>query len=93
MFAISTLSTFLVASIAIILVPGPAQALVLARTISDGACACCRSWYLGNPRRICQFVLLGCLLALIDIQGNTAIWSEQAAQPAIPADSAGYHGA
>jgi threonine/homoserine/homoserine lactone efflux protein len=36
MFATSTLITFLVASIAIILAPGPAQALVLARTISDG---------------------------------------------------------
>jgi threonine/homoserine/homoserine lactone efflux protein len=36
MFATSTLITFLLASIAIILTPGPAQALVLARTISDG---------------------------------------------------------
>ena len=36
MFAISTLITFLLASIAIILAPGPAQALVLARTLSDG---------------------------------------------------------
>lgn len=36
MFATSTLLTFVVASVAIILAPGPAQALVLARTISDG---------------------------------------------------------
>jgi threonine/homoserine/homoserine lactone efflux protein len=36
MFATSTLITLLVASIAIILAPGPAQALVLARTLSDG---------------------------------------------------------
>jgi threonine/homoserine/homoserine lactone efflux protein len=36
MFTTSTLITFVVASIAIILAPGPAQALVLARTISDG---------------------------------------------------------
>ena len=36
MFVTSTLITFLLASIAIILAPGPAQALVLARTISDG---------------------------------------------------------
>ena len=36
MFDTSTLLTYLVASIAIILAPGPAQALVLARSISDG---------------------------------------------------------
>ncbi len=36
MFATATLITFVMASIAIILAPGPAQALVLARTVSDG---------------------------------------------------------
>jgi threonine/homoserine/homoserine lactone efflux protein len=36
MFETQTLITYLAASIAIILAPGPAQALVLARSISDG---------------------------------------------------------
>lgn len=36
MVAISTLITFVLASIALILAPGPAQALVLARTIGNG---------------------------------------------------------
>ncbi len=36
MFDLVTLLTFLLASSAIIVAPGPAQALVLARTLADG---------------------------------------------------------
>jgi threonine/homoserine/homoserine lactone efflux protein len=36
MFSLSTIITFLTASIAIILAPGPAQTLVLARSMNDG---------------------------------------------------------
>jgi threonine/homoserine/homoserine lactone efflux protein len=39
MFDSSTLITFLVASVAIIIAPGPAQALVLTRTLGEGRAA------------------------------------------------------
>src|SRR5262245_66017495 len=39
MFDSTTLITFLVASVAIIIAPGPAQALVLTRTIGEGKAA------------------------------------------------------